>query len=155
MSVLAIEQLENNVTVAQKIKLLKSTNLETLRLNMYKQGTLVDGVVTVEVYDGATLLGSMSHSCVDFNSIGPNFHGMVGFYPDNPIAIRKDPRVPYLELTFKVTVTSFTDSSTAFIGLVRNPEPPVGIYNQSLNPNPALPETDVWYLPYGLELYTT
>lgn len=156
MSYLAIEQLENNVTVSQEIRLLKSTNLEAIRLNLLKQGILTDGVLSIDIYDGINLLGSMSLSHSELNTVGTNFHGMIRFLPSTVIAIRKLPTQAYLTLTLNIRISSHTDSDSAFIGLIKEPNPIVEQYNLDNNPNlsdedPAL---DIWYRPYGIEIYS-
>jgi hypothetical protein len=155
MSYLVIEQLENNVTFTQQIRLFKSTNLEALRLNMYKHGSLNNGTLSIGIYDGENLLGSMSLSYLELNTLGSYYHGMVRFLPLNAIAIRKNPKEPYIELDIKVTITGHINSSSAFIGLVKEPYPIIEQYNVLNKPknSPGL-AVDVWYHSIGMELYS-
>lgn len=155
MSFLAIEQLENDTPIYQKIRLLRSTNLEAIRLNICKSGNLTDGIVSIEVLNAAHSLGTLNLSYEDINTVGTNFHGYIRFLPDTAISIRKLSSEPHIELTLKVTIVAHTNSDNAFISLVKEPYPFVDQYNISNNPNsPANLEIDVWYRPFGIELYT-
>jgi hypothetical protein len=154
MSYLAIEQLENEVSIEQKFKVTRSMNLEAVRLNMCKVGNLLNGTITVQILNNEILLGQMVSSCSELNTVGTNFHGMISFFSDSPIAIRKSPSKELLELTLRVTLSEHTDSDEAYLGLIRNPDPATPTYNPENNPNPSDPAIDVWYLPFGLELYT-
>lgn len=154
MSYLAIEQLENNVPVIQQIRLFKGTNLEAIRLHMVKFGVLTDGIVTLGIYDGVSLLGSMSLSYQEFNTLDLYFHGMIRFLPSTAIALRKNFKDPYMVLDLKITFSDHTNSDEAFLGLVKEPYPTIELYNESSIPDSTTETVRIWHLPYGIEIYS-
>jgi len=81
MSTLVQDKLEPGIIFPQKFKINRDLQVAHIRPWIYKQGTLVDGDLTCEVYENGTLLATSTINYQDINDaiIAPYFHGFIRF----------------------------------------------------------------------------
>lgn len=125
MSTLLIDELFDGVTFEQDLKIDRAVNLIHFRPWIYKQGTIVDGQLTCDVYQGASLIAS---STIDFSEInsgipGAYAHGMIRFdFVSLYLGIAEGNTEE--EYTFKIYMDNHTTDTNNFIGICRDFENP-------------------------------
>lgn len=123
MSTLLIDELFNGIEFSQVVKIKRETNLVHVRPWIYKHGTLQDGELVLEVYDGATKLAESRLDYTTINSEIPSTyaHGFLRFDFDSLALNFLDSQVEK-EFTFKFYMANHTTDSSNFIGIVRQYE---------------------------------
>ncbi len=155
MSYLAINTFDAGFTTySMKQKVDSTCRIKSVRMKMIKCGTIADGSLTLDILDGATILGTKTLTYGDFNSIqGTYAHGLVSFTFDSQVVINLNRSTTNVELTFRLTMTGHTPDSNNYLGLVRQFENTF-ITEYGSRPTSISPEDDGWYNPFGLEIHT-
>lgn len=123
MTTLVVQDMDNNTEIDLEIRIYRSMYLKNTRVHLFKQGTLTDGVLDLDIYDGATLVGTKQITYTQINTIpGSYFHGWVSFEFDEPIFLSKDPTSTFKEYIFKFTLSGHTDDDDIYLGLCRDYE---------------------------------
>ncbi len=154
MTQLAINKLENNDIIETSIRVESSVTFKAIRLKVFKKGTLTNGVFTLEIYDGASLLGTAVIDSDDLSQItGTYAYGYVNFELPYPVRVNVPRDQDYTELELKLTVSGLTNSESNYLGLIKQHEfkyiSEFGTYPVGATTD----ETKAWYAPYGVELY--
>ena len=153
MSYLAANIFDDSFTtidITQRVQ--KGVSIQVVRIKMIKVGTIADGTLTLDIYDGATLLGSKALTYNDFNRITNNGYGYVAFALDNAIRVNNLPQTTYTELTFRLTMSGHTEDSNNYIGLIREFDDPIIGEHGTRPPSQSNPAIDNWYRPFGIEI---
>lgn len=119
---LALTSLENGDIIETSIRIEETMLIRGFRLGLYKHNT-PDGTLTLDVYDGATLIKSSSVTMAALDAdVGTYFHGMVLFdLGIGGISVGLTSDTTYKELTLKITLSSHTDDSGNYVGLINQP----------------------------------
>lgn len=157
MSHLAITQIENNETITTGLRLEKTATIRAIRLGLFKYDT-PDGILTITLKDGATIIGSSSVTMASLIAAEPAtyFHGWVRFdTPDSGWRVNIPKSEAYLELTLEISLTSHTNDNTNYIALVNQPAQhafvdPFGTITNSDGMSSGQLE---YFQPYKVELY--
>jgi len=152
MSTLLVDELYSGINFDQPVTITRDINVAHVRPWIYKQGTLVDGEFTLEVYDGATLLASSSIDYTDINSniTSTYFHGFIRFDFD-PLVLRIPEGSADKEYLFRFYMNNHTTDTGNFIGISRRWEAKVyDTYGTGVIDNEAPNDT---VEPAGLEIY--
>lgn len=147
MSTLLVDELFTGVTFEQNVQIEENVSIAFIRPWIYKHGVLTTGDLRCEVYDGATLLKTVTINYVDINAAVTETyaHGYIRF-DMSPLALNLGTSESTHVYTFKFSMINYTDDSNSFIGICRdwdNPKYP--IYN-----GPAANDS---VKPCGLEIY--
>jgi hypothetical protein len=120
MSTLLIDELFTGVTFEQPIRLIKSSQFAYIRAWIYKNGTLANGNFQLQVYDGATLLKTVSIPYTDINSAIPLTygHGYIRF-DVSPLALNILPTESYHDYILKFSMQGYTDNANNYLAIVR------------------------------------
>jgi len=152
MSQLLVDELYDGVNFDQPVKIERNINVIHVRPWIYKQGTLVDGDFTCEVYDGATLLATAT---INFATINEAFtddyaHGFMRFDFDS-LALNIPEGSLDKEYTFRFYMNNHTTDVANFMSIVRRWEAKVyDTYGAGVVDNEA-PNDAVE--PAGIEIY--
>jgi len=152
MSTLLVDELYEDVVFRQPFKILRDINIAHIRAWIYKQGTLVDGDLTCEVYDGATLLAttSINYSVVNAAFSEAYAHGFVRF-DFRSLSLRLPEGQTEKEYFIEYSMKNHTTDDANYIGITRRWEEKtyqtygVGVSNGEA-PNDSVE-------PSGLELF--
>lgn len=120
MSMLLIDELFTGVVFTQHIRLRKSIQIAHIRPWIYKHGTLADGKLRCEIYDGATLLKQIDINYTDFNAAftQPYAHGYIRFDVE-PLALNVYPTEEYHDYTLKFSMQDYTNDGSNYVAMVR------------------------------------
>lgn len=152
MSTLLVDELFNGIVFNQPVKIKKETNLVHVRPWIYKHGTLQDGELVLEIYDGAEMLATAR---LDFETINAAFtenyaHGFLRFDFDSLTLNLLDSQTEK-EFTFRFYMDNHTTDSANFIGIVRQYENKIyPTYGTGVVDNEA---PNDFVEPCGLELF--
>lgn len=121
MTTLVTEQMYNDTPLEQEIRVYKSFYAKVIRFQIYKEGVLPDGILTLEIYDGVNLLSSKQITYEDINEITTSkyWHGYVSFEFDDAVFLSVNKIDNYKEYTLKLTLSDHTDSDEKYIGVCR------------------------------------
>ena len=134
-------------------KISRTTVFNLVRFKMLKHGTITDGTLTLEVFDGAISLGSTSITFTEFETVGATYaYGYFRFEFDEPIAVNIDNTIVDKELIFRVTMSGHTENSNKYIGMLREFENPI-ITEYGSRPATVSAEEDGWFNPFGIEIH--
>jgi hypothetical protein len=120
MSTLLVDELFNGVVFEQPIRITKSTQFAYIRAWIYKNGTLASGNLQLQVYDGATLLKTVSIPYADINTNIPlpYAHGYIKF-DVSPLALNVNPTETYHEYILKFSMSGYTNDLNNYMAIVR------------------------------------
>ena len=120
---LIIDELYDGITFVQNFRIKQSISIAHVRPWIYKQGTIVDGDLTLEIYEGATLLKSVSINYLDINAGIPATyaHGQIRFDFD-PLQLNHDRSQEWTEYTMKLYMANHSTNTANFIGTSRRYE---------------------------------
>lgn len=130
----------------------ESVAITTIRARMIKHGTISDGTLTLDILDGATVIGTGSVTASEFESVGATYaYGYFNFELDGPTVINIQD-TPYKEITYRFTMSGHTYDANNWVGLIRQFDRPyVGEFGA--RPASVSPEDDGWFNSYGIEVY--
>ena len=146
MSTLLIEELYPGVQFDQPIKIRRPINLAVIRPWIYKQGTLVDGELTLEVLQGVNSLATI---VIDFSDINteipaPYAHGYIRFEFDS-LQLNVEEGQAETEYILRFSMENHTLDTTNYIAISRDwDDPKMEVY--------GVGPSDVQD-PAGIELY--
>jgi len=146
MSIVVFEPI-TNAGLTQDITLTRSIHLRALRIGIMKHDTL-DGDVIVSLYDGVTLLKSVTVEAADINALGTYANGFLAFEFDTFLGVVRT--AGSKEYQIKV-VYDGTESDTNYIGWNRAHENNIVLAYGS-NQSGGEPVSDT-YSPFEIELY--
>ena len=120
MSTLLIDELFTGVTFEQPIRIQRSCQVGAIRLWIYKNGTLTSGNLTLQVYDGATLLKTASIPYTDINSavVLDYAHGYIRFDLE-PLSLNVSETESYHEYTLKFLMSGYTNDANKYVAVCR------------------------------------
>lgn len=156
MSELAVKVLTNDESVTQKVHIKRLNPLIGLRTHFVKKGILPNGLLTLNVKNGSTVLYTMSHDYAYLNTLGTNWHGMLGFAFNSPLSLSFD-GYEY-PLTFEFVMSGHTNSDSIYCGLIHETD-----NTQTLVHDIAAdyyadygiePSFDIWCNPFRIEIFT-
>lgn len=153
MSYLAITAFTADLTTISCTQRITSPAAFTaVRARMIKHGTISDGTLTLDILDGATVIGTSSITAAQFESIGGTYaHGYFTFELDSATVVNlKD--TPYKEITYRFSMAGHTYDANNYIGLIRQFDDPF-VDEHGVRPVSVSPEDDGWFNPYGVEVY--
>lgn len=147
MSQLIIDELFDGVTFSQNIHITKSIAVAFIRPWIYKQGTIADGKLRLEVYDGATLLkrADIPHALINNNIPGTYAHGYIRFNTA-PLALNVADNETEHIYTLKFSMVDHTSNPSNYIAICRE-------WDQHKYPIYGTPSTSDLEEPAGYELY--
>jgi len=121
MSTLLIDELYPGVEFEQVIRITRDTNLPHVRLWIYKEGTLVDGDLTCEVLEGATVLATAQISYEDINlNITQNYaHGYIRFDFDS-LELNIPESQTTADYTLRFTMQNHTRDESNYVAVSRD-----------------------------------
>jgi hypothetical protein len=121
MSTLFVDELYNGVTFTQTIRLENSISVAFIRPWIYKQGTLVDGQLRLQVYDGATLLKQVDIDYSDINTelTQPYAHGYIRFDTE-PLILGVTEDATFHDYILKFSMINHTTDNNNYIGICRD-----------------------------------
>lgn len=149
---LLVDELYPGVTFVQNFRINKSLSVPHIRPWLYKQGTLVDGELTLEVWQNADLLKTAT---IDYTTINTEIpatyaHGQVRFDFD-PLQLNHDRQSEFTEYTLRIYMANHTRDTNNFVGTIRRYE--LKIYdtygNEVVNGEPP----NDFVEPLGFEIY--
>lgn len=155
MSYLAVTPFDNdNLALSATQRITASTVITDVRAKMLKHGTISDGTLTLDILDGATVIGTSSITASEFESVGSTYaHGYFRFTLDSATAINLGSEA-YKEITYRFTMSGHTVDASNYVGLIRQFDDPF-VSEHGTRPASVSPEDDGWYNSYGIEVYTT
>jgi hypothetical protein len=120
MSTLLIDELFDTVEFVQDIHILRSTQVDSIRVWIYKEGTLATGSLRLRIYDGATIVEQISIPYADLNAgiPGPYAHGYVRF-DVGPLALNVNENETDRTYTFKIDMVGYVNDANNYIAVVR------------------------------------
>ena len=158
MSILATEQLSNNVPVTQTIYFSNNKVVDGVRVHLLKTGTLVNGTLTLNLKVNGVTETTVTRTYTEINMLGTHWHGMLSLEFDAPLVIRKSPTLETNELTLEFILSGHTDSGSIFIALVHSSDVVTDlVHDEGADYFPTYGDDagiDVWNNPYEIELYT-
>lgn len=123
MSTLLIDELNPGVVFSQPIKIQRNIMVAYIRPWIYKQGTLQNGDIQLQLFDGATLLATSLINYVDFNAAFTETyaHGYLRF--DFDLVQLNVPEIETeKEYILKYSMINSTLDVVNFVGVVRQYE---------------------------------
>jgi hypothetical protein len=150
---LLVDELYNDVVFEQPFRINRHVNLAHIRPWIYKHGVLTTGDLTLEVWQGSTLLKTAIINCVDINTqiTGTYAHGSLRF-DFGPLQLFHDTTQSWTEYKLKLYMDNYTNSST-FIGAIRRYELKfTDTYGIDVNLNTMEAPNDM-VEPLGVELF--
>ena len=112
MSQLFIEQLENGVNLDTTIRITKNTIIKHVRPQIYRQNTLPDGDLTLEIVQGSTVLQSQTISYTELNALSSGADYVRGFLRfDTDTVLNHDRESAYTEYILRLRLDNFTSGS--------------------------------------------
>ena len=156
MSYLAVNDFNDTFTtydMNQKIS--RTTVITSARVKLLKHGTISDGTLTLEVFDGAISLGSGSITAAEFEAVGSTYaYGYFNFEFSGPIVINIDNTIANKEIIFRITMAGHTEDSNNYIAMIRDFDDPI-VTEHGTRPTSVDPETDGWFNPFAVEIRET
>ena len=152
MSTLLLDELKSGTILTQDFKIKRDISLEYIRLWVYKQNSLVDGTLTLNINDGATLLKSVE---IDYTTINASTtlsysHGYMRF-DVSPLILRLGENVDEKVYNLTIELASSTYDGVNYIGIVRQWENKIyPTYGTGVVNNEA---PNDFVEPYGIEFY--
>lgn len=120
---LVVDELYDGVVFEQNFRIQRTMNVAHFRPWIYKQGTLVDGVFTLEILQNGELLKTSTIDYTEINSAVPSTygHGYIRFDFDS-LQLNHDRKQAYTEYTVKLYMSGHTTDTNNFIGTIRRYE---------------------------------
>lgn len=146
MSTLIIDELYEDVVFEQRIRILRSTQIDAIRLWIYKNGTLLTGNLRCEIYDDVTLLKTVDIPYTDINAAItlPYAHGYIRF-DVGPLALNVNETESYHEYTLKFSMNDYNNDTARYLAVCREwDQRKYQVYDELGNDNEE---------PAGIELY--
>lgn len=147
MSTLLIDELFEDVIFEQTIRITRSAQVGAIRLWVYKNGTLTSGNLTMQIYDGVTLLKQVEIPYTDLNAavVLDYAHGYVRFDTD-PLTLNVGETESYHEYVLKFSMTGYTNDANKYIAVCREWDGPKYVTFDG----PIINDSED---PAGLEIY--
>lgn len=120
---LLVEELYPGLTFEQPFRIQKTFQMPYLRPWIYKQGTLVDGVLTLEIWKDGELLKTATIDYTEINEQIPGTyaHGQIRFDLD-PMQVNHNRKEEWTEYSYRLYMNNHTRDTQNFIGAVRRYE---------------------------------
>tara|TARA_Y100001936_G_C16091405_1_gene686519 strand:- start:2722 stop:3195 length:474 start_codon:yes stop_codon:yes gene_type:complete len=154
MSFLCINKFDNDTSeISTGIRFRERCVIHSIRLKVFKCGTLQDGILTLQVLNSnGNLIGSKSLTYEEINNgiSGTYAHGYMKFEFSESLVINKSELNSFTECTLKVVMSDHTEDQNNYIALVRDENP----YTPEYGERPVNEPNNVWFNPYGLEIYS-
>lgn len=148
---LVIDELFENVTVAQKFRINRTMQLAHLRPWIIKWGNPSSGELVLQILQNAEVLKEVRLSSADINAQIPAtyFHGQIRFDTE-PLQLNHDRKAEYTEYEFRLFMDGYTTDNSNFYGVIRRYEQKFyNTYGDVINgeaPNDMVE-------PFGFELF--
>lgn len=154
MSFIAVDSFDDTITTISALQRFQSSVIiNTIRVKMLKHGTIADGTLTLDIIDGAIIIGTSSITAAQFEAVGSTYaHGYFNFDFSDHIAINLNASTAFKEVTFRFTMAGHTEDLNNYVGLIRQFERPF-VTEFGSRPASVSTEEDGWYNPYGIEIY--
>lgn len=152
MSTLIVNELYNGVAFNQNVKFKRNIMISHIRPWIYKHGTLQDGDLRVQVYDGATLLNSATVNYVDINAAFTETyaHGYLRLDFDT-LQLNIPETSAEKEYIFRFEMINHITDTANFLGIVRQYEHKIyPTYGDGVVNNEAVND---FIEPCGLEIF--
>ena len=120
MSTLLVDELFDGVEFIQPINITRSTQVAHIRAWIYKTGTLATGDLRLRVYDGATLLKTVTipYTQINIEITNTYAHGYIRFDVE-PLALNVGDLESYHEYTLIFDMINYVDDPNNYIGIIR------------------------------------
>lgn len=120
---LLVDELYPGVVFEQNFRIKQTISMPHFRPWIYKQGTLVDGELTLEVWQGADLLKTATIVYTQINEEIPATyaHGQIRFDLD-PLQLNHDRTQEWTEYSVRLYMNNHTRDTNNFIGAIRRYE---------------------------------
>lgn len=120
---LLVDELYPNIVFEQNFRINKTISMPHLRPWIYKQGTLQDGDLTLEIWQGADLLktATIVYTLINAEITGTYAHGQIRFDLD-PLQLNHDRKQEWTEYQIRLYMANHTKNVNNFIGTVRRYE---------------------------------
>lgn len=149
MSIIMVEQLENNEVITTTARFSKSFTVSDVRLGLYKKGS-PDGDLEIKFKVGGNLIGIGLLLEEEIGSINGNYwHGVVGIPLSDVFRINVSDE--YLEVTIEIRMINHTDDNENYIALKRRDNNYINRYGSVVDLGNE--EDDLWLNPFELEIY--
>lgn len=155
MSYLVVDSFDASfTTVDTTARFTENAMIHSIRLKMFKHGTIADGTVTLTLLDGATSIGNVSITAAEFNSgiTGTYAHGYVKFTFPESVCVNLESGSAYSEITIRIAMSGHTPDASNYLGLVKQHENTF-VSEHGTRPDTISTAVDCWYNPYGIEIY--
>lgn len=149
---LLVDELYPGVVFEQNFRIQKSISVPAIRPWIYKQGTIADGDLTLEVWQGADLLKTAVINFADINAgiTATYAHGFIRFDFD-PLQLNHDRAQEWTEYTLKLYMDNHTKDVNNFVAATRRWElKTYNTYGDGVVDNEA---PNDFVEPLGVELY--
>ena len=155
MSYLAVTAFTSDLpSISATQRITSPATITVVRARMLKHGTISDGTLTLDILDGATVIGTASISASEFESVGGTYaYGYFSFPLDSATVINLID-TPYKEITYRFTMAGHTYDTNNYIALIRQFDRPF-VGEHGIRPVAVSPEDDGWFNSYGIEVYGT
>lgn len=149
MSILMVEQLENDEVITTKVRFNKSLTVSNVRLGLYKKG-MPDGDLEVRFKIGSNLIGIGILLESEIQSLNGSFwHGVVEIPMSDLFRINVSSE--YLEVNVEIKITGHTNDNDNYIALKRRDNNYINKYGSVVDLGNE--EDDLWLNPFELEIY--
>jgi hypothetical protein len=117
---LLVDELYPGITFEQNFRIKRTISVPHIRPWIYKQGTLQDGELTLEVWQGADLLktATIVHTTINAEIPATYAHGQVRFDFD-PLQLNHDRTQEWTEYTLKLYMANHTRNLNNFVAASR------------------------------------
>lgn len=149
---LLIDELFPGIVFEQNFRIQKTISMPHFRPWIYKQGTLVDGELTLEVWQGADLLktATIAHTTINEEIPGTYAHGQIRFDLD-PLQLNHDSTQEWTEYKVRLYMNNHTKDQANFVASVRRYELKFyDTYGDGVVDNEAVND---FIEPLGFEIY--
>lgn len=153
MSDLAINKFQDDfATIDVGLTITRACVIKAIKVKMLKHGTIADGSLNLEVFDGARSLGSKTITAADFNTISATYAwGYIAFEFDESITMNIVDGGASVALTLRFTMSGHTEDNNNYVALIRQFENEF-VSEFGSRPSAVSNEEDGWYNPYGIEI---
>jgi hypothetical protein len=154
MSYLAVTPFDTaNLVISATQRITSPVAITVVRANMLKHGTISDGTLTLDILDGATVIGTSTITAAEFETVGATYaHGYFSFPLDGATMINLQSEA-YKEITYRFTMSGHTNDVNNYVGLIRQFDDPF-VSEFGSRPTASTAADDGWFNPYGIEIYS-
>lgn len=120
---LVVDELYDGIVFEQPFRIQENISVAHIRPWIYKHQFPSTGSLTVEVFEGATLLKRVQLASSEINAQIPGTyaHGMIRFDTD-PFQLNHNCNQEYTEFTMRIYMDGYTTDTQNFYGMIRRYE---------------------------------